>query len=276
MDAASPAALLLLAQPSRARGSSVGCRPSAVSRRERRARRARSETAPARRRHAGNPPAPKRARHRDRAPRSPTPQSRDCRPRCSCRRAPGPSLCRRRRWCASSCGCPPRARSWRSSTSFHVRMLDARRTRLAWGAATLLSSHAEHPDQRRATQQEKVRPSGSTASKRVSSPPGRDPHHLVGRHRHPRIQTASLTATAAVHEHAHRQPARADVVPMRRMRRWSSFASTSLPLLSARLGGEHKRRQTGLSAFACSSAASRRPRGVALRCEGMASQDTFG
>jgi hypothetical protein len=42
-------------------------------------------------------------------------------------------------------GCPPRARSWRSSTSFHVPMLDARRTGLARGAATLLSSHAEHP-----------------------------------------------------------------------------------------------------------------------------------
>ena len=41
------------------------------------------------------------------------------------------------------------------------------------------------PDRRRATQQKQVRPPGPTASKRVSSPPGRDPPHLVGRHRHP-------------------------------------------------------------------------------------------
>src|SRR6476620_7934665 len=48
---------------------------------------------------------------------------------------------------------------------------DARRTRLAGGGATHLSSHARHP-RRRATKQEQVRPQiWPTASKRVSSPP---------------------------------------------------------------------------------------------------------
>src|SRR5512133_1230330 len=52
------------------------------------------------------------------------------------------------------------------------------------------------PDRRRATQQKEVRPLRPTASMRVSSPPGRDHLHLVGRHRQPRIQTASLDAIA--------------------------------------------------------------------------------
>ena len=49
---------------------------------------------------------------------------------------------------------------------------DGWRSWLARGAATHLSSHAGHPGQRRATQQEQVRPQiWPTASKRVSSPP---------------------------------------------------------------------------------------------------------
>jgi hypothetical protein len=52
------------------------------------------------------------------------------------------------------------------------------------------------PDRRRATQQKVVRPLRPTASKRVSSPPGRDLLLGVGRHRHPRSQTASLKPTA--------------------------------------------------------------------------------
>ena len=48
------------------------------------------------------------------------------------------------------------------------------------------------PDRRRATQQKEVRPTGPTAAKRVSSPPGRDLLHRVGRHRHrPSQQQAS-------------------------------------------------------------------------------------
>jgi hypothetical protein len=42
------------------------------------------------------------------------------------------------------------------------------------------------PDRRRATQQKQVRPDGSTASKRVSSPSGRDLLHSLGHHRHHR------------------------------------------------------------------------------------------
>ncbi len=53
------------------------------------------------------------------------------------------------------------------------------------------------PDRRRATKQKEVRPDGPTASKRVSSPPGRDHLHRVGRHRR-RIETASLEAAAGV------------------------------------------------------------------------------
>src|SRR4051794_26331450 len=68
-----------------------------------------------------------------------------------------------------------------SSTSTET---DIRRTRLAGGGATHLSSHARHP--RPATSdttegsQALARP---TASKRVSSPPGREPPFSGGRHR---------------------------------------------------------------------------------------------
>ena len=48
---------------------------------------------------------------------------------------------RPRRSCASSCACPHRARSWPSSLSPRLKA-DARRTWLAGGGATLLSSHA--------------------------------------------------------------------------------------------------------------------------------------
>ena len=60
----------------------------------------------------------------------------------------------------------------------------ARRTRLAGGAATLLSSHAGHPRPATSdtTKGSQTRP-GPTASKRVSSPPGRDLLPGVGRHR---------------------------------------------------------------------------------------------
>jgi hypothetical protein len=59
-------------------------------------------------------------------------------------------------------------------------------TRLAGGAATHLSSHARHPRPATSdkTQGSPARP-GPTASKRVSSPPGRDHLLHVGRHRQP-------------------------------------------------------------------------------------------
>jgi hypothetical protein len=65
-------------------------------------------------------------------------------------------------------------------------MLDARRTGLAGGAATLLSSHAEHPRPATSDTTKGSQANRPTASKRVSSPPGRDPLLGVGRHRPPK------------------------------------------------------------------------------------------
>ena len=93
----------------------------------------------------------------------------DLRP--SSRRAARRSPRRPRRSCASACGCPHRARSLTSSTSS---------SRLKWtpGGHGLLGAlprsyqvTPDIPDRRRATQQKEVRPTGPTASKRVSSPP---------------------------------------------------------------------------------------------------------
>jgi hypothetical protein len=55
-----------------------------------------------------------------------------------------------------------------------VPMLDARRTGLAQGAATLLSRHAEHPRPATSDTTKGSQAHRPTASKRVSSPPGRD------------------------------------------------------------------------------------------------------
>ena len=67
---------------------------------------------------------------------------------------------------------------------FHLGCETARRTRLAGGGATLLSSHAgSSPTGDERHNKRKSDPTGSTASKRVSSPPGRDLLPGVGRHR---------------------------------------------------------------------------------------------
>ena len=95
-------------------------------------------------RHAGNPQAPTPARRSGRAPRTPTRRSRERRPRPSSRPAAGPSPHRPPRSCASSCACPHRARSSPRPLSPRLKA-DTRRTRLAGGGATLLSSHAGHP-----------------------------------------------------------------------------------------------------------------------------------
>ena len=58
-----------------------------------------------------------------------------------------------------------------SSSIRMVRCVDGRRTRLARGAATLLSSHAGHPRPATSDTTRKVMPAGPTASKRVRSPP---------------------------------------------------------------------------------------------------------
>lgn len=72
-----------------------------------------------------------------------------------------------------------------------------RRTRLAGGDATLLSSQRRiSPTRDERHNQRRSGPYGPTATKRVSSPPDRDHLHGVGHHRHPRIQTASHKAIA--------------------------------------------------------------------------------
>ena len=96
-------------------------------------------------RRAGSPPAPTPARRRGRAPRPPAPRTRGRRPRPSCSPSSSPV--------AASTAATVCERLWVSAPStimtlVHVPSdseLDARRTRLAWGAATLLSSHAGHP-----------------------------------------------------------------------------------------------------------------------------------
>ena len=115
--------------------------PSARARQVRQHRRARSETAPASPKHAGSPPAPTRVPGRARAPTAATPRSPSHPTGRSARRAAHRSTHEPRRSCATACECPHRARSLTSSTSTSTR-LDARRTRLAGGDATLLSSHA--------------------------------------------------------------------------------------------------------------------------------------
>src|SRR3954466_10860846 len=74
-------------------------------------------------------------------------------------------------------------------------MLDARRTGLAKGAATLLSSHAEHPRPATSDTTKGSQAHRPTASKRVSSPPVGTISSASDDTDH-RIQTASLEARA--------------------------------------------------------------------------------
>src|SRR4051812_20680267 len=63
--------------------------------------------------------------------------------------------------------------------------VDTRRTWLAGGAATLLSSHARHPRPATSDTTKASQANRPTASKRVSSPPVGNPLLGVGRHRPP-------------------------------------------------------------------------------------------
>ena len=93
---------------------------------------------------------------------------------------------RPRRSCASACGCPHRARSLTSSTSTSTEV-DARRTRLAGGAATLLSSHAE------------TSPTGDERhSERQSGPTGRQPERESARRRSGAFSSASDVTDARI------------------------------------------------------------------------------
>ena len=159
------------------------------------ARRARSETAPTSPRHAGSPPAPTPALRPGRAPSAATPPSPSRLTGPSARRAARRSSQRPRRSCASACGCPHRARSLTSSTSTSTE-LDARRTRLAWGDATLLSSHAGTSptgDERHSESQSGPRADSVKASQ-LAAGRGPSPRRRTSPTR--RIQTASVKAAA--------------------------------------------------------------------------------
>ena len=122
-------------------------------------------------RRAGSPQAPRPARRPGRAPRAAAPRSRERRPGPSSRPAARPSPHRPRRSCASACACPHRARS--STRPLSPRLeADTRRTRLAGGGATLLSSHAGHP-----------RPATSDTTKGSQASPGRQPQRESARRR---------------------------------------------------------------------------------------------
>src|SRR5215212_9219957 len=83
-----------------------------------------------------------------------------------------------------------------SSTSTSTR-LDARRTGLAGGGATLLSSHAETiPDRRRATQRKPVRPTADSL-KESQLAAGRGAFTLRRTSPTTQIETASLVAARA-------------------------------------------------------------------------------
>ena len=170
----------------RARGSSAGSRPSAASRRERHARRARSGTAPS---------APETCRQSSSAhTRSPS------RPRAQITSAANPRA-------PTATVLSPSSSTGRSvDRRDRVRALVGVRPEHDHDLVHVLSDpdswtpggHGllgalprsyqvtpDIPDRRRATQQKEVRPPRPTASKRVSSPPGRDPLLGVGRHRPP-------------------------------------------------------------------------------------------
>jgi hypothetical protein len=121
--------------PGAATPTSTCCAPAA------RVRRVRSGTAPTSPRHAGNLRSPTPVRCPGRAPNEAAPRRPWRRTGRSAHRAARRKSMKPRRSCATACGCPHRARSLTSSTSTSTR-LDARRTRLAWGGATLQSSHA--------------------------------------------------------------------------------------------------------------------------------------
>ena len=97
---------------------------------------------------------------------------------------------RRRRSCASACGCPLRARSWLSSSS-----LTCRRTAGGHGLLRALPRSyqvtPDIPDRRRATKQKEVRPAGRQPQ-RESARRRSGPSSQCRTSPTPRITTASL------------------------------------------------------------------------------------
>ena len=120
-----------------------------------------------------------------------------------------------------------------SSTSFPIRMLDARRTRLAGGAATLLSSHAGHPRPATSdtTKGSQATPADSLKESQLAARSGPSPRRRTSPTT--RIQTASLEAVVesrlvSVVLLAHRGT---------RSRRWRAAVVRRADCLSGRLGG---------------------------------------
>ena len=97
------------------------------------------------------------------SPRQRRGQTRARRPRSSCRPAARRCSRRRRRWCASSCACPHRARS--SPASPFTSTESGRPADNACLGAVPRSYQVTpgHPDRRRATQRKPVRPTRPTA-----------------------------------------------------------------------------------------------------------------
>ena len=174
----------------RARGCRGARRPSTASRREPRARRERAGTARTRPRRVGSPPAPTPALSPSCVPipsaaanpRSPT--STVC--------SPSSSPLSRDRGDRVRALVGVRTEHDHDLVPFTSTEADARRTRLAWGGATLLSSHAGTSptgDERHSESQ-----SGPTADSVKASQlaAGREP--LLEAGRHDPIQTASVKA----------------------------------------------------------------------------------
>ena len=129
----------------RARGSTAASWPSAASAPERPVRRERSETARRSPTRAGSPPAPRHARRPEPGPTAAT---------WSNPRAPTETSCQPSISPVAAATAGDRVRALVHVRTEHDHQLsplllavevDSRRTRLAGGAATLLSSHAGHP-----------------------------------------------------------------------------------------------------------------------------------
>ena len=112
--------------------------PSAASRRAQRVHRDRARSAPARPKRAGSPPRPRPADHRARAPSPTTSRTHAGRPGRSCHQGPDRSRHRSQPACASACAVSAPSTIMTRVHILSVPMLDARRTGLAEGAATLL------------------------------------------------------------------------------------------------------------------------------------------
>src|SRR5919202_5450786 len=126
--------------------------------------------------HTRSPPRPRAHSNKSEKPRAPTPTV------FSPRNSPVPAATAAI-VCERLCVSAPSTIIIDLVLLFALWEADARRTGLAGGAARSYQVTPDIRDRRRATQQKEVRPLRPTASKRVSSPPGRDLLLGIGRHR---------------------------------------------------------------------------------------------